>query len=104
MNIETELDASHAAALLDDLAGVIHTAEPGLTDDEVGTLVEVAEWIEDIANVETGEKIVSSPATGATYKATQWIERDDGRVLALEKQEVETAELENDRYGVGDMP
>jgi hypothetical protein len=104
MNIETELDASHAAALLEELTGVIHTAEPGLTDDEVGTLVEVAEWIEDVANVETGEKLVESPATGETYKATQWIERDDGRILALEKQPVNTTDAQRDRYGVGDLP
>jgi hypothetical protein len=39
--------------------------------------------------VESGERIVESPLTGTTYRVTKWVEKGDGRIVALEKEEAQ---------------
>ena len=37
--------------------------------------------------IEEGERIMESPITGEKYLVTKWVEKPDGRAIALEKEE-----------------
>jgi len=39
--------------------------------------------------VETGERIMESPVTDTTYRVTKWVDKGDGRVVALEKEAID---------------
>lgn len=39
--------------------------------------------------VETGERVMQSPVTGTEYLVTKWVEKSDGRAIALEKEELD---------------
>lgn len=36
--------------------------------------------------IETGERFMTSPLTGETYRVTKWVEDGDGRMVALHKE------------------
>lgn len=40
-------------------------------------------------DIETGERIMESPLTGNTYRVTKWVDKGDGKVVALEKELVD---------------
>lgn len=67
-------------------------AEPALEPEELNTLSEVAEFLEDAACIETGEQIMESPTTETKYRVTRWIDAGDGQVVALAKEEIDEAE------------
>lgn len=39
-------------------------------------------------DIQTGEKILESPITGNLYRVTKWVERGEGKFIALEKSTV----------------
>lgn len=39
--------------------------------------------------VKTGERVCESPITGEMYRVTQWVEKGEDRVIALEKEKIE---------------
>lgn len=39
--------------------------------------------------IETGERITESPLTGETYRVTRWVEPQEDRIIALQKEPVE---------------
>jgi len=39
-------------------------------------------------DIETGERISRSPMTGTWYKVTKWVDLGDGKLKALEKEEL----------------
>lgn len=43
----------------------------------------------DEDEVEDGERFARSPITGTVYRVTRWIEQDDGRIVALEKEAID---------------
>ena len=45
-----------------------------------------------VEDIETGEKIMQSPLTGNTYKVTKWVDKGDGKFVALEKELVEDSD------------
>lgn len=92
MNVDTVVDATRAAQLVSDLRALSRNAEPALEPDELRTLSEAAEFLEDAACIETGEEIMESPVTEAKYRVTRWIDAGDGQVVALAKEEIEEAE------------
>jgi hypothetical protein len=94
MKVETMVDATRAAQLVSDLRGVSRAAEPALEADELQTLSEVAEFLEETACIETGECYQESPITEKTYRVTRWIDAGDGQVVALAKEEVDREEVE----------
>lgn len=94
MKVETLVDATRADQLLTDLRRVTRYAEPALEDEELQTLSEVADWIENTACIETGECIKESPTTEKTYRVTRWIDAGDGQVIALSKEEIDDPEAE----------
>lgn len=94
MKVETMVDATRSAQLIEDLRGVAHTAEPALEPDELQTLHEVAGFLEDTACIETGERIMESPTTENVYRVTRWIDVGDGQVVALAKEEINPEEAE----------
>jgi hypothetical protein len=89
MNVDTVVDATRAAQLVSELRGVSRTAEPALEASELETLSEVADFIEEAACIDTGERIMESPVTDTKYRVTRWIEAGDEQVVALAKEEVE---------------
>lgn len=93
MNVDTSVDATRAAQLVSDLRGVTHTAEAALQPEELQTLSEVAEFLKDAANIETGEQYMESELTEKTYRVTRWIDAGDGQIVALSKHEVEPEEV-----------
>lgn len=92
MKVETVVDADRADQLVSDVHAVVTAAEPALEDDELETLSEVVEFIEDVACIETGERIMESPITEKKYRVTRWIDAGEGQVVALAKEELEGAE------------
>lgn len=44
--------------------------------------------------VETGERIMESPVTDTTYCVTKWVDKGDGRVVALEKEPIDEGDDE----------
>ena len=89
MKVESEVDPHRAAQLASDLRGIITAAEPALEADELQTLSEVAEFVEDAGCIKTGEKRMWSELTGQEYRVTRWVEVGDGKIMALSKQGVE---------------
>lgn len=45
-------------------------------------------------NIKTGEIVKTCPVTGDEYRVTRWEERTDGRVVALEKERLESEEYD----------
>lgn len=41
-----------------------------------------------VEDIETGEKILTSPITGHRYRVTRWVNKGDGKFVALEKQRI----------------
>lgn len=39
--------------------------------------------------IQTGERISHSEMTGKTYRVTKWVEKGEGKIVALQKEEVE---------------
>jgi len=39
--------------------------------------------------IETGERIVRSEVTDTVYRVTKWVDKGDGRLLSLHKEEIE---------------
>lgn len=37
----------------------------------------------------TGERYMTSPLTGTTYRVTKWVDTGDGKAVALEKEEID---------------
>lgn len=89
MKIETAVDATRAAQLVSDLRGVSRAAEPALEASEIQTLSEVADFLEQVACIKTGEQIMESPVTETKYRVTRWIDAGDGQVIALAKEEID---------------
>ena len=52
--------------------------------------------VEEERDVETGERFLRSEVTGRWYLVTRWIEQDDGRAIALTKEEVEPEAVPDD--------
>lgn len=96
MNVETVVDPNRADQLASDLRAVAGAAEPALEPDELETLDAAAAFIEDAGCIERGERLMESPATETTYRVTRWIDMGDGQVVALSKEEVDPAQLEDD--------
>jgi hypothetical protein len=92
MKVESDIDATRAAQLVNDLRGVSRRAERALEADELRTLNQVANFLESAACIETGERIMESPATGTTYRVTRWIDAGGGQVVALAKEEIDGCE------------
>lgn len=42
--------------------------------------------------IETGERIMTSPVTDTVYRVTKWVDKGDGRVVALEKEALDDGE------------
>lgn len=93
MKVETVVDSARTAQLVSDLRGVTHTAEPALEADELQILSEVAEFLEDVACIETGEQYMESPMTKKTYRVTRWVDGGEGQIMALAKEEVDPEEV-----------
>lgn len=94
MKLEMMVDAPRAHRLAKDARRVSQGAEPALEDDELQILDEVAEFLEETACVETGERFMESSVTDKVYRVTKWIETDDGQFRALEKEEADPSEVE----------
>jgi hypothetical protein len=94
--VTSEIDAQHAARLAQRLRRVIMEAEPALEPDEMGSLGEAADFLDDAAGVKRGIRLKQSAVTGETYVVRKWIDLGDGKVIALEK---EPAEDENKEAG-----
>jgi predicted RNA-binding Zn-ribbon protein involved in translation (DUF1610 family) len=58
--------------------------DPGDIRTDGGSLETVEGYPAD--QVEEGERIMESPITGETYRVTKWVEKNDGRAIALEKE------------------
>ena len=43
----------------------------------------------DPSDVETGEKYLESPLTGNTYRVTKWVDKGEGKFIAIEKELVD---------------
>lgn len=56
-----------------------------LSDDEKHTAV--TEALDELT--ETGERIMESELTDRRYRVTRWIDKGDGKFVALEKEEIE---------------
>ena len=54
------------------------------------------------SDVERGERVTRSPITGAFYLVTRWIDHGDGKLRALDKEEISDEEVV-ERLG-DDMP
>lgn len=50
----------------------------------------------------TGEKIMESPVTGTTYRVTKWIDKGEGRCVAVQKEEIDPAANTNESDTRGD--
>lgn len=42
-----------------------------------------------VEEIETGERVMESPLTGAKYLVMKWVEKGDGQFVALEKEELD---------------
>lgn len=40
-------------------------------------------------DIETGERIMESPITGNRYRVTKWVDKGEGKAVAIEKELVE---------------
>jgi hypothetical protein len=87
--VTSEIDARHAARLAERLRRIVMEAEPALEPDEMGVLSETADFPDDAAGVERGERLTQSPTTGQTYAVRKWIDLGDGEIIALAKELVE---------------
>jgi hypothetical protein len=47
----------------------------------------------DMDDVEQGERYAKSPLTGNFYRVTAWVDRGDGKITAVTKEEVERTEV-----------
>lgn len=94
MKVEMMVDAPRADQLAKDVRRVSRAADPALEGDELQVLDEVADFLEETACIETGERFMESPVTDKVYRVTKWIETDDGQLMALDKEEVDPDEVE----------
>lgn len=91
MKVESDVDVDRADHLVRDLEGLVTMAEPALEPEELDTLNEAIEFIEDVGGIQTGERYMESEMTDTTYRVTRWVELGDGQVMALSKTEVTEA-------------
>jgi len=42
--------------------------------------------------IKEGERIMVSPITGTEYRVTRWVEKADGRAIALDKEALDDGE------------
>lgn len=49
----------------------------------------------DDRDVQTGEKLMQSPITDTIYRVTRWIEQEDGKAVALDKEIADCGYCEN---------
>lgn len=43
--------------------------------------------------IEEGEKYLRSPMTGQWYRVTRWVDKGDGKFVAISKDEVDESEV-----------
>lgn len=80
-----QTDAAHATAVLDQLRDTDPADLPDSHCDPEGRPLYRGYPVEEI---ETGNRIMESPVTGQRYRVYAWVEREDGRAIALQKTEV----------------
>lgn len=89
MKVESMIDVDRADQIVREIEGLVTMAEPALEADELETLNDAMDFIEDAAGIQTGEKLMDSPTTGTTYRVTRWVDAGEGQVVALAKTEAD---------------
>jgi len=87
--VTSEIDAQHAARLAERLRSIVTEAEPALGPSEMAFLDEAADFLDDAARVERGERLKQSPVTGQMFVVRKWIDLGDGKITALAKEPAE---------------
>jgi len=66
--VTSEIDAQRAAQIADRLRGIATAAEPALESAELVFLDKTADFLDDAAGVERGERVMQSSATAASRR------------------------------------
>jgi len=94
--VTSEIDAQRAAQLADLLRDITMESRPALADAQLDVLNKTADFLDDAARIERGERMMTSPTTGETYVVRKWIKRGDDGFIALSKEPAEDEEASGD--------
>jgi hypothetical protein len=83
------IDPERADNVARRLQHLAHSAEAALEPDELEAVDEAVTLIEEYAGIQHGDRIMNSRLSGHTYRVTRWVELDEDRMIALEKEVID---------------